>query len=423
MSNTYAIAAATATLHDLLLKVRAPLPGDPTTDTDLADTVVTTKALDKARDPEGKNQLNIFLYQLGPDAQLRNTPAYGTGNGDTARQPPVALRLYYLITAYGRQDDDLLAHRLLGRAMSLLQDRPLFMPADIQAALPGNDLYRQIERVRATPFHISTEELSKLWTAFQTNYRVSTAYEISVVLIDSTQPRRTPLPVLRRGPHDEGVVVLPTTQRPYPTLTQPILPSRQPGARLRSGAPPGDIVTLVGNNLAGATVNVRLLGRWLAAPVLLTPLPGGTDTQVQFELPDNQTDLPAGFYTVAVGVTRPGDSERVSNSLAFSIVPRILTIAPANPIKVDGSGNATLTLTVSPQVWIDQAVSLLVGDLEVRSEPRTGKTATLVFALKPAPLGASTLRVRADGVDSFVVADYAATALVFDPAAQVTITP
>jgi hypothetical protein len=422
MSNTYAIAATTATMHDLLLKVRSPLPGDPATDIELADTVVSTKPLDKARDPEGKNQLNIFLYQVAPDAQLRNTPAYGTGNGETARQPPVALKLYYLITAYGRQDDDTLAHRLLGRAMSLLQDRAVFLPADIQAALPGNDLHRQVERVRVTPHGITTEELSKLWTVFQTQYRISTAYEVSVVLIDSAQTRRTPLPVLRRGPLDEGVLVLPSTQSPYPTLTDLTLPTRQPGARLTSGASAGDTITLVGQGLSGGAVNVRLLSRWFPTPFIVAPLAGGTDSQVQIRLPDNQTDLPAGVYTVSVGVTRPGDSERVSNALSVPIVPRILSISPASPFAVDGSGNATITLGVSPQAWVDQAVSLLVGDREFRAEPRTAKDGTLVFPLRPAPLGKHFLRVRVDGVDSFVVADYSASPPSFEPAVQVDIT-
>jgi hypothetical protein len=423
MSNTYAIAAATATLHDVLLRVRTPIPGDPTPDTDLADTVVTSKPPDKARDGEGKNQLNVFLYQIAFDAQLRNMPPYGTASGETARQPPVALRLYYLITAYGQKDEDSLAHRLLGRAMSILQDRAVFLPAEIQTALAGNDLYRQVERVRITPHTMSTEELSKLWTTFQTNYRISVAYEVSVVLIDSAQMRRTPLPVLKRGPADEGVVVLPSTQLPFPTLTDVILPTRQPGALLQSGVKPGDVITLEGNSLSGGAVSVKLLGRWLAAPFVLAPLAGATDTKIQIKLPDNQTDLPAGFYTVAVGVTKPGDAERVSNSLSFAIVPRVLTITPPNPIKVDAQGNATITVKVSPQVWVDQPASMLLGDREVRANARAVKTDTLVFPLKPAPLGKHFIRVRVDGVDSFVIADYNATPLAFDPALQVNITP
>lgn len=422
MSNSYAIAAATATMHDMLLNVRTPLPGDPVIDLELADTVITTKPLDKARDPEGKNQLNIFLYQVSPDAQLRNMPAFGTANGETARQPPVALKLHYLITAFGRQDDDTLAHRLLGRAMSLLQDRAVLLPADIQAALPGNDLHRQVERVRVTPHAISTEDLFKLWSVFQTQYRLSTAYEVSVVLIDSAQTRRTPLPVLRRGALDEGPMVLPTTQSPFPALTGVILPPRQPGAQLATTTRPGDVIALAGHGLAGGAVSVRLRHRWSPTPFVLAPLPGSTGAEVQVRLPDNQIDLPAGFYTVSVGVTRPGDSERVSNALPIAIVPRIVSIAPASPITVDGAGDAAISIGLSPRAWVDQSASLLVGDREFLAEPRTAATDTLVFRIAPAPLGRHTLRVRIDGVDSFAIADFTASPPSFDPALQVEIT-
>ena len=54
--------------------------------------------------------------------------------------------------------------------------------------------HEQIERVRITPQPLSVDELSKLWTAFQTHFRISAAYQVSVVLIESTRPnvRRCP---------------------------------------------------------------------------------------------------------------------------------------------------------------------------------------------------------------------------------------
>lgn len=434
MSNTLAIAAVTATLHDILLHVRQPLPGDPPTDTELADTAVTAKPPDKARDAEGKDQLNLFLYQTAVDAAVSNTPPWPSRNGESSR-PPVALKLYYLLTAYGRQDDDLLAHRLLGRAMSLLADRAVLIPTEVQAALLGNDLYRQVERVRVTPHYISSEEMSKLWTIFQTNYRISTAYEVSVVLLDSTSPARTPLPVLKRGPLDQGPVVLPDATPPYPTLTdlqlgvpnpvagQPAIMTAQSAARLATAAKPGDVVTLIGHHLTGASVQAQLSSRWVTTPIPLAPLAGATSTQVQLQLPNDQVNLPAGYYTVALAVTDGSGVTRTSNVLSFAIAPRILTIAPANPIKVDGSGNATITLTASPQAWADQKVTLLVDDAEFRVTPFAGKSATLVFPLTKPALGLHWLRLRVDGVDSQIVADFTAAPLKFDLTQQVNITP
>ena len=158
MSNSLAIAAVTATLRDLLKLVRNPLPADPAGDLDLTDTDVTTKPLDKARpDKDAINSLNIFLYEVSYDAALRNSEIPQTARNGESLPPPVALRLRYLISAFGRNNDELLSQRMIGRAMSLLQDRALLMPGDIQAALAGNDLHRQIERVRLTSQPISAK--------------------------------------------------------------------------------------------------------------------------------------------------------------------------------------------------------------------------------------------------------------------------
>ena len=80
------------------------------------------------------------------------------------------------MTSYSQADDNTVSHRLLGGAMSALNQAPMLDPAAIQAALPGNDLYLQAERVKVTPDSLDIEEISKLWTAFQTNYRISAAY-------------------------------------------------------------------------------------------------------------------------------------------------------------------------------------------------------------------------------------------------------
>jgi hypothetical protein len=174
MSNSLAIAAVTATLRHLL---------DHGLNADVPGTRVTTRPPDKARDGSGGNQVNLFLYQTLPNAAWRNIdlPAAGRASG----QPPLALNLYYLLSAYGQNEDDPdpYSHRLLGEAMRLFHEQPLLDPAAIRAALPGNDLHEQVERVRISLQPLSLEEMSKLWSTFQTQYRISVAYEVSVVLI------------------------------------------------------------------------------------------------------------------------------------------------------------------------------------------------------------------------------------------------
>jgi hypothetical protein len=66
MSNSLAIAAATATISSLL-RVQVPL-----IDPDLADLVVTTEPLDLARKTIRTTQLNLFLYHTTVNAAWRN---------------------------------------------------------------------------------------------------------------------------------------------------------------------------------------------------------------------------------------------------------------------------------------------------------------------------------------------------------------
>jgi hypothetical protein len=171
LSNARAIAAVTATLE-------AILNDGVNADADLNDTTLTTLPLDKARTGITTNQLNVFLYGVLPN-QLPKANATGV--------PPLALNLHYLITTFGRENDDNqpFDHLLLGKAMSILHDHAVLGPEEIKLAFPGSDLEGQVERVRITLEPLSIEEISKLWTAFATPYRLSVGYEVSVVLLDS----------------------------------------------------------------------------------------------------------------------------------------------------------------------------------------------------------------------------------------------
>lgn len=405
MSNPLAIAAVTATLRNLLTQgMTADLPG----------TSVTTQPLDKARDGNTGNQLNLFLYQTVPNAALRNMDMPRQVKPGETGWPPLALNLYYLVTAYGQNDDDTSSHHLLGRAMSILHDHPLLGSDEIKAALTDNDLHEQVERVRITPQPLSLDEMSKLWTAFQTQYRISAAYQVSVVLIESTRPAKTPLPVLTRGPGDQGATAQPDLTPPFPTLERVLPPNQQPSARL------GDILTIQGHHLDGDSVIVRFVNPRLTAPIEIAPLPGGTAKEMTVQLPNDPTHWPAGFYTLAAVISRAGEPDRTTNELPFSLAPRILTVAP-NPAARDANGNVTLALTCSPEVQPAQRAALLLGDREILAQPHPAQTDTLTFVVKAAPAGEHYVRLRVDGVDSLLV-DRTVTPPVFDVTQKVTIT-
>lgn len=404
MSNSLAIAAVTATLRNLLDSAYS-------SDAVMAGTSVTTLPPDTARNSNTANQVNVFLYHTVPNAAWRNMDMPLQIKPGETGYPPLALNLYYIITAYGQNNDDILSHRLIGRAMSVLHDHAVLSPAEIEAALPGSGLPQQVERLRITPATLTSEEMYKLWTAFQTHYRISAAYQVTVVLIESALPARTPLPVLARGPRDKGISSGTGLLSPFPTLDRVQLQNRQPSAEL------GDVLSLSGRNLDGTNIGIIFKSPLWTDSVEVSPESGATAEELAVKIPNNPSAWPAGFYTLAVSVQRPGESYRRStNEIPFSLAPSI-TISP----KTAPAGSVTFTVTCSPEVRPVQRVALLLGDREIGADPFTVQTPTLTFLAQDLAPGDYFIRLRVDGVDSLLV-NRALTPPVFDQTRKVTIT-
>jgi hypothetical protein len=404
MSNALAIAAVTATL-EAILGVGVHKDGD------LSDTTLTALPLDKARGSITTNQLNLFLYQVLPNAAWRNMDVPQLVKPGETGIPPLALNLHYLITVYGKENDNSqpFDHHLLGKAMSILYDHALLGPDEIKTTFPGSDLERQVERVRLTLQPLTIEEISKLWTGFATQYRLSVGYEVSLVLIDSTQPTRAPLPVLARGPQDQGPRAQGNLIPPFPALDSVTLPNLQPSAHL------GDTLTLTGFMLDGTNIGVVFNHALWTAPREVAPEPGGTPTQLTVKIPNNPATWPAGLYTITVLVQRPLETYRRStNQLSFSLAPS-MTIAPPTA----AAGSIPFTVTCSPEVQPGQHVSLLLSDQDIAADDVTVATGSLSFTAILTP-GVYFVRLRVDGIDSLLV-DRSVTPPVFDQTQKVTI--
>jgi hypothetical protein len=409
MSNSLAIAAVTATLRNLL---HAGITSEP----DLADASITMQPLDRARTNDSNaNQLNLFLYHVVPSGAWRNQPIPGVVRSGETGFPALGLNLYYLLTAFGRDNDIQrpYSHQLMGRAMSVLNDHPLLGSAEIEAALPSNDLWAQPERVRITLQPFAIDEIAKLWTGFQTQYRLSVAYEAAVVLIESSRQVKTPVPVLMRGPADSGYVAQGNVSSPFPTLTAITPPNGQATASL------GDRLTISGINLAGDKCQVQFSNTRLTSPFTVTTTTF-TDEQVSVTIPNKPTAWPAGIYTVSVILQSKGQPDRTTNELTLAIAPKI-----ANPLPIKAAFHAsqiTLKITCSPNVLPGQRVSLLVGSLEYPAGNITASISQLTFVIPSLAAGSYYVRLRVDGVDSQFI-DRTTTPPQFDATHQVIITP
>ncbi|WP_054011695.1 DUF4255 domain-containing protein [Arthrobacter sp. ERGS1:01] len=426
MSSTWAVAVVTAALRNLLQTTV------PALDTVLSDLSVTTRTPDVARKTVTGASLNLFLFGTAVNAGWRNQDPPRTRPGESAT-PPLALNLHYLVTAYGRDDtdQDAVSHRALGAAMSVLHDHSVLSPDELTGALANSDVAGQPERVRITPLPLTTDDLSKLWTAFQTNLRVSAAYEVTVVLIDSHNPADAALPVLNRGNNDDGVQTVLGAAAALTALVPP---------RSQAAAVQGQPVVVTGSNLTAVDTVIRFTSMWRPLPpeqplppVEVAPTPGTQPGQLVVVPPDLGIDPFAwghwmpGFYTAAAVTRTPGRPAVLSNAVAFALAPAV-TLTPHAPATVSVGGTATLTC--SPRIGDGQDVVVLCDSIPATAtvtnpspgDPGYSSTpSTVTFAVPDLPAGLHTVRLRVDGVDSIPVL-FTGAVPAFDPAQQVNIT-
>ncbi len=391
MSGPHALATVTATLHHLLSNVA---PG----------VMVTTQSPSVARIDNTTDQINIFLYGIHYNPTFRNSPMPGEVKRGESAFPPIPLVLKYLITSYGEGDDDISGQEILGQAMSLLHDHPVLGRTDIEGISPDSDLQNQVEKVRITPDDLTLDDMSKLWSSFQSaEYRLSAGYEISVVLIESDRASNTPLPVLKRGEDDRGASVL---AAPAPSLTGLRFANQKPSAEL------GDLISLLGKHLSDDNTIVRLQHPLLNSFIDIQPEPPLSETEMALQIPTFADDAelgskwPAGFYTLSLVTQITDVPTLVSNSVSMPLSPSIESIDPV----IAPAGSIVFTIECLPQIRDGQKVSLLFSDRIISSDVITTPadltaSTTITFTVNNA-LSKTTpyvIRLRVDGVDSIPV--------------------
>mgnify|MGYP006288607535 CR=1 FL=1 len=145
-------------------------------------------------DDPGTLRLTLYLYRLSESGHSKNAERVTVGAGRD-RAPPLALDLYYLLTAHpatggggsnGTEDP----HLILGRAMQVLYDRPV-------VEVPGSD-----EETYVSIYPQSMEEVADVWNTFGNESLLpSVTYLVTPVVIESATDERVRRVVERRiGP-------------------------------------------------------------------------------------------------------------------------------------------------------------------------------------------------------------------------------
>lgn len=391
MSNALAIATVTATLSQVVqAAASAEVPGAN----------VKPVRPDAFKDGTPPRGVSLFLYQVTPNAAMRNLDL-GTRRPDSSvmQRPVAALDLHYLLTFFG-DEMQLEPQRMLGSVVSALHARPVLTRDKIRSVIaaaiagdPGHflgrsDLADQIEVVRFTPHPLNLEELSRLWSVFfQVPYALSILYEASAVLIEAKETVQPALPVRARN-----VYAVPLE---FPRIEEirPQIVEFAPGAR----------ITLRGQNLLGQGATVRF-GRLENAPD--SPL---TNTELGVALP---AGLRAGVQTAQVvqfldiGTPPARHKGFESNAAAFILQPVIQSVAFSKP-----AAGPTVTTTVAPEIGPRQQVMLLLNEQPPPAgpEPRafsftsTGRAAaatSISFLAGGVPPATYLVRLRVDGAES-----------------------
>jgi len=112
--------------------------------------------------------------------------------------------LRYLMTAWGRDAET--QQKILGLTIQALYDKAIISGPDLEINDVNSVLEGTDEALKVTLSPLSLEERTRVWHAVQKPYRLSVAYEVRVVNLDSTEGERRK-PVTRRSLDFEGVEV------------------------------------------------------------------------------------------------------------------------------------------------------------------------------------------------------------------------
>lgn len=176
MSQATAIAGVTLALKTLL---ETSLKAQGAANRHLADVLVTTMPVDRARGVHHRCQLNLTLATVVANTSTRNAVGLGSRAASNGATQPIDL--LYLITAYGQEDDDVGAQHVLGAALRALHEQPVLPAIVLADVFPHSGASGTLDQVRVAQAPLTREQIVAWWLAFHTPYRLSAAVQVTGV--------------------------------------------------------------------------------------------------------------------------------------------------------------------------------------------------------------------------------------------------
>jgi hypothetical protein len=238
-----------------------------------ASVVVTVDSPHKEDQPEPR--VNLFLYLINQEEHRRNSggwvPLGRDGNEERRVMEPLALRLYYLLTAFA--SDGSSEHRLLGESIQVLFNNQHLADGDLQGNLGQSEV--RARHIQVVLLNLDLESINNIWGNNVALLRASVAYEVSLVLLEPGAPEDR-VPVVREKTPGSG-----DPDQHYDLQPVPFLANIEPDA-----APPGATIRISGANLASEFLRVRFEGRDDHVVVVEPEAEGRTGGKLRVVVPD-----------------------------------------------------------------------------------------------------------------------------------------
>lgn len=402
MSSPLALSAVTAVLQSLFNTVY----NTPTSA--LGSVLVSAVAPDLVQSGTGTGantqlRVNLFLHQVTPNGSWRNMglPSLASDGMTRLQNPPLALDLHYLLTAYATEDTE--AEALLGYAILMLHENPILARSEIRnvltslpasaplsQALSASGLADQIETIKIAPATLGREEMAWLWTALKADYRPTFPFQVSVVLMQRQFQSTIALPVLSRSFNTQANGTAPSLQVQLPTG--------------ETAAVQGDTITVTGGTSLVGAGKIMLSNQRLGIQFTLQNPPTVAGDSITFGVPSDPVNLPSAVYDVSVIFT-DGSGKVLLIPHGLPVSPTILsTPAPAAAANPAGT---LVTLSCNPQVRTNQNVTLLMGSNAAPAQAFTAATGTLSFQFTPALVsGPYVARLQVDEMVSPITVNW-----------------
>jgi hypothetical protein len=331
-------------------------------------------------------RLNWFLYRVSPDVAYRNMEPPQTGGWQTARgNPPLALRLSYLLTAFPATvinggDQEQFAHAGLAAVMKAVHEHAIVGEGSPVLTPPLAALVRPlIEPLRIVLDDLDLESVTKTWTAASKPLRLSVGYQVSVVIVQTAE-------TFQAGPPVQTVrIAVPPTMGPRFVA---ITPSR---------ASLGDEidVEVEGLTSGAAFTLVHEPQDPPGSDWAMDVLPGAPPGHVKLALPDGR--IAPGLRQLDVVETDNGLPVG-QDSTGLTVVPAVTgpagALAKNTPVSLDTVHAAEDVEVFLGGVRLDQVAFNSATDVQITIPPGTpsGPTGVMLRAGKVAgPMGSVTV--------------------------------